>query len=63
MNKDVLTKLRDCAQTTDRPISPIVSEAVAEYLDLPPPSPRNKKPKQKVARAMSGSDWRGGERW
>ena len=32
MNKGVLAKLRDYAQTTDRSISLIVSEAVAEYL-------------------------------
>ena len=32
MNKDVLAKLRDYAEATDRSISTIVSEAVAEYL-------------------------------
>lgn len=32
MNKEVLAKLRDYAQTSDRSISLIVSEAVAEYL-------------------------------
>jgi predicted transcriptional regulator len=32
MNQDVLSKLRDYAQASDRPISVIVSEAVAEYL-------------------------------
>jgi predicted transcriptional regulator len=32
MNKEVLTRLRDYAQSSDRSISQIVSEAVAEYL-------------------------------
>lgn len=32
MNKEVLAKLRDYAQTSDRSISLIVSEAVSEYL-------------------------------
>jgi predicted transcriptional regulator len=32
MNKDVLAKLRDYAESSDRSISLIVSEAVAEYL-------------------------------
>ena len=32
MNKEVLAKLRDYASTSDRSISLIVSEAVAEYL-------------------------------
>lgn len=32
MNKEVLAKLRDYAETTDRSISLIVSEAVADYL-------------------------------
>lgn len=32
MNKEVLAKLRDYANTSDRSISLIVSEAVAEYL-------------------------------
>jgi predicted transcriptional regulator len=32
MNKEVLAKLRDYAQASDRSISLIVSEAVAEYL-------------------------------
>lgn len=32
MNKDVLTKLREYAEASDRSISLIVSEAVAEYL-------------------------------
>jgi predicted transcriptional regulator len=32
MNKEVLARLRDYAQSSDRSISQIVSEAVAEYL-------------------------------
>ena len=32
MNKDVLAKLREYAQSNDRSIALIVSEAVAEYL-------------------------------
>lgn len=32
MNKEVLTHLRDYAHSSDRSISQIVSEAVAEYL-------------------------------
>jgi len=32
MNKEVLAKLREYAQASDRSISLIVSEAVAEYL-------------------------------
>ena len=32
LNKEVLAKLRDYAQTSDRAIAQIVSEAVAEYL-------------------------------
>jgi predicted transcriptional regulator len=32
MNKDVLARLRDYAQSSDRAIAQIVSEAVAEYL-------------------------------
>jgi predicted transcriptional regulator len=32
MNKEVLTRLRDYAHSSDRSISQIVSEAVAEYL-------------------------------
>lgn len=32
LNKDVLTHLREYARTSDRSISVIVSEAVAEYL-------------------------------
>jgi predicted transcriptional regulator len=32
MNKEVLAKLRDYAQASDRSISLIVSEAVSEYL-------------------------------
>lgn len=32
MNREVLAKLRDYAQASDRSISLIVSEAVAEYL-------------------------------
>ncbi len=32
VNKEVLARLRDYAQSSDRSISQIVSEAVAEYL-------------------------------
>jgi predicted DNA-binding protein len=33
MNKEVLARLRDYAQSSDRSIAQIVSEAVAEYIE------------------------------
>jgi predicted DNA-binding protein len=33
MNKEVLARLRDYAQSSGRPIAQIVSEAVAEYIE------------------------------